>query len=83
MKDPDGLLGPPEFARIAPALVSLLMEERRWAEAEPLALRVLAIRDSMADTLAGKAAAQLAVLYEGWGKRERVAAYRQRAKQVP
>jgi tetratricopeptide (TPR) repeat protein len=78
VKDPDGRLQPPDVAKIAPALVSLLMDEGRWAEAEPLALRVLAIRDSLADTLAVKAAEQLAVLYERWGKRERVAEYRRR-----
>ena len=81
VKDPDGRLQPQDFARLAPVMVSLLMDQRRWSEAEPLALRVLAIRDSLADTLAVKAAEQLAVLYERWGKRERVAEYRQRAKQ--
>jgi hypothetical protein len=80
VKDPNGRLAPDDFAKLAPVMVSLLMGLRRWAEAEPLALRVLAIRDSMADTLAVKAAEQLAVLYEKWGKQERVAEYRQRAK---
>ena len=64
-------------------MVSLLLEERRWAEAEPLALRVLAIRDSLADTFARQAAVQLAALYEGWGKADRAAAYRQRAGRMP
>ena len=45
------------------------------AEAEPLALRVLAIRDSLKDTLARKAAAQVVELYEGWGRPGRAAAY--------
>ncbi|MBA3498078.1 MAG: tetratricopeptide repeat protein [Gemmatimonadales bacterium] len=76
VKDPDGRLGPQDFARIAGAMVTLLVDGRRWAEAEPLALRVLAIRDSMGDTLARKAAAQLAVLYEGWGKADRAGEYR-------
>ena len=58
---------------------ALVMDQRRWAEAEPFALRVLAIRDSLADSLAGKAAAQLAALYEGWGKPARAAEYRGRA----
>ena len=34
---------------------------------EPVALRVLAIRDSLADTLAQQTAKQLVTLYEGWG----------------
>ncbi len=72
---PDGKLLPPDFARMAAAMVSLLMDQRRWAEAEPLALRVLAIRDSMRDTLARSAAAQVAELYRGWGKPERAAEY--------
>jgi hypothetical protein len=60
-------------------LVSLLMDQRRWADAEPFALRVLEIRDSLADSLAGKAAAQLAALYEGWGRPANAAEYRGRA----
>ena len=60
-------------------MVSLLMDEHRWAEAEPLALRVLAIRDSLGDTLARESAAQLVKLYEGWGKLERAEEYRKRA----
>jgi len=79
VKDPDGLLIPPDFAGIAPVLVSLLIEQRRWAEAEPIALRVLAIRDSLADKSAGEAAAQLAALYQGRGKPDRAAEYRRRA----
>ena len=55
------------------------MDPRRYEEAEPFALRVPAIRDSTADTLASKSAAQLAELYEGWGKPERAAEYRGRA----
>ncbi len=80
VKDPDGRLVAQDFARIAPTMVSLLMDQRRWGEAEPVALRVLAIRDSMADTLARQAAGQLAVLYEGWGKVDRAAEYRRRAE---
>jgi serine/threonine protein kinase/tetratricopeptide (TPR) repeat protein len=77
--DPDGMLPPRDYVKIAPVLVSLLMDQRRWADAEPFALRVLAIRDSLADSLAGKAAAQLAALYEGWGKPARAAEYGGRA----
>jgi len=40
---------------------------------------VLAIRDSMGDTLARAAAETLAVLFEGWKKPERAAEYRARA----
>ena len=51
------------------------LDQHRWAEAEPVALRVLAIRDSLADTLARQSAGQLATLYEGWGKPGRAAEY--------
>ena len=79
VKDSNGRLQPNDFARLAPALVSLLLDQHRWAEAEPVALRVLAIRDSLADTLAQQTAKQLVTLYEGWGKPGRAAEYRQRA----
>jgi hypothetical protein len=49
-----------------------------YAEAEPLALRVLAVRDSMADTLARKTVAQLVTLYEAWAKPARTAEFRRR-----
>jgi tetratricopeptide (TPR) repeat protein len=80
VRDSNGALMPPEYLKIAPVLVSLLMDQRRWADAEPLALRVLAIRDSMADTLSAKAAAQLVTLYEAWGKPERAAEYQRGLK---
>ena len=83
MTNPDGRLSPVDLSRIAPTMVSLLMDQRRWAEAEPLALRVLAIRDSLKDTLARQAAAQLATLYDGWGKQEQAAEYRRRAETRP
>jgi serine/threonine protein kinase/Tfp pilus assembly protein PilF len=79
VKDPMGRLGPRDITLVGPAMVSLLMDQHRWAEAEPLALRVLAIRDSLGDSLAHVSAQQLATLYEGWGKPERAAQYRQRA----
>ena len=66
----------PLYSRFAPLVVSLLLDQRRWAEAEPIALRLLAIRDSMADTLARQTAGQLVTLYEGWGKPDRAAEYR-------
>jgi hypothetical protein len=64
----------------ASTLAALLIDEQRYAEAEPLALRVLAMRDSTRDTLAKVARAQVVKLYEGWGKVERAADYR---KPVP
>jgi len=78
--DPNGRLTPPDYAMMAPAMVSLLIDQRRWAEAEPIALRVLAVRDSMADTSARQMAAQLAILYEGLGKPDQAAEYRRRSK---
>ena len=79
VKDPNGRLGPREITLVGPAMVSLLMDQHRYAEAEPLALSVLHIRDSLADTLTRAAADQLVTLYEGWGKQDRAAQYRQRA----
>jgi tetratricopeptide (TPR) repeat protein len=79
VKDPQGRLAGRELTLIAPVMVSLLMEQRRWAEAEPLALRVLAIRDSLADSTARASAEQLAELYKGWGKADKEAEYRRRA----
>ena len=76
--DPDGRLSPRSYGKVAPTRVSLLTEQRRWAEAEPFALQVLAIRDSLKDTLARKAAAQVVELYRGWGKPDRAAAYERR-----
>ena len=69
----------------SPAGGHLLLDQRRWAEAEPIALRLLAIRDSLADTLARQTAEQLVTLYEGWGKPDRAAEYRggQRRRATP
>lgn len=64
------------YIRTASTLAALLIDERRYVEAEPLALRVLAMRDSTGDTLAKVARAQVVKLYEGWGKAERAADYR-------
>jgi len=58
--DPDGRLAPPFYARFGRILVSLLVEQKRWTEAEPLALGVLAIHDSLQDTLASVTREQLA-----------------------
>jgi eukaryotic-like serine/threonine-protein kinase len=76
--DPDGRLQPADYPKIAHWMVALLMDQHRWAEAEPIALRILALRDSMSDTLAVQSAAQLADLYEGWGKPAKAAEFRGR-----
>ncbi len=81
VKDANARIEGRDFTIIAPSLVSLLMDDHRWAEAEPLALRVLAIRDSLADSLVRESAEQLAALYEGWGKPDRAAKFRERAAQ--
>jgi tetratricopeptide (TPR) repeat protein len=82
--DPDGRLAPSDYARMVPTMVKLLMAQRRWGEAEPLALRVLAIRDSLGDTtFVARAAAQVAALYEGWGKPARAVEFRRRAGPTP
>jgi serine/threonine protein kinase/tetratricopeptide (TPR) repeat protein len=73
--DPDGRLSARSYVKVAPTLVSLLTEQRRYPEAEPFALRVLAIRDSLKDTLARKAAAQVVELYRGWGRMDRAVEY--------
>jgi tetratricopeptide (TPR) repeat protein len=80
VKDPNGQFGPRDYTLIAPYMVSVLMDRRRWAEAEPIALRVLAIRDSLADTLSRQSAEQLVKLYQGWGKPDRAAEFRKRAE---
>jgi serine/threonine-protein kinase len=77
--DPTGRIAGRDFTLIAPSMVSLLMDQHRFAEAEPLALRVLQVRDSLADTLVRQSAAQLVTLYEAWGKPDRAAAYRRKA----
>ena len=46
--------------RFGRLLVTMLVDQRRWKEAEPLALRVFAIQDSLQDTLARVTAGQLA-----------------------
>ena len=68
------------FGRI---LVPLLMDQRRWEEAEPLALRVFAIQDSLKDTLARTTAGYLATIYGATGRAEPAAESRQRAEARP
>jgi tetratricopeptide (TPR) repeat protein len=79
--DPDGQLDAQGVSKFGSELVSLYLEQRRWAEAEPLALRVLAIQDSTGDTLAARgSAAQLAEIYRGKGRYDLAAEYRRRAE---
>ncbi len=80
LKNPTGQFGARDYTLIAPYMVSLLMDRHRWAEAEPFALRVLALRDSLADTLSRQSAEQLVKLYQGWGKPDRAAAFRRQAE---
>ena len=40
--------------RFGRTLVTMLVDERRWKEAEPLALRVLAIEDSLKEDSLGR-----------------------------
>jgi hypothetical protein len=58
--------------------VSLLVEQQRWKDAEPLALRIFAIQDSLQDTLARVTAGQLATIYDATGRKERAEPYRAR-----
>jgi hypothetical protein len=53
-------------------------QARRWKDAEPLALRVFAIQDSLKDTLARVTAGQLARIYDATGRKERAEQYRAR-----
>ncbi|HET8836565.1 MAG TPA: serine/threonine-protein kinase [Gemmatimonadales bacterium] len=66
--------------RFGRVLVTMLVDQRRWKEAEPLALRVLAIEDSLhEDSLGRVAAGQLATIYAATGRSERAEQYRARA----
>jgi hypothetical protein len=76
---PAGAASPVDTARFGRILVPLLVDQRRWKEAEPLALRVFAIQDSLKDTLALVTAQHLATIYGGLGKAEDAAGYRRRA----
>ena len=69
---------PRDTLRFGRFLVTLLVDQRRWKEAEPLALRVLAIQDSLQDTLARVTAGQLATIYDATGRKERAEQYRAR-----
>jgi eukaryotic-like serine/threonine-protein kinase len=71
----DGRLEPRYYARFGAVLLSLLVQQSRWVEAEPLALRVLAIQDSLKDTLALVTAGQLAAIYKATGRGNLAAEY--------
>ena len=73
---PTGAASPVDTARFGRILVPLLMDQRRWKDAEPLALRVFAIQDSLKDTLSRTTAQHLATIYDGLGKAEVAAGYR-------
>jgi hypothetical protein len=77
--DPAGRLDPTFYARFGRLLVMLLVDQRRWDQAEPLALRVLAIQDSLKDTLARASAEQLVKIYEGTGRHDLAAKYLKRS----
>jgi uncharacterized hydantoinase/oxoprolinase family protein len=65
--------------RFARVLVTMLVDRRRWKEAEPLALRVLAIEDSLKEDSLGRVmAGELAAIYEAMGRKERAEQYRAR-----
>jgi hypothetical protein len=68
---PNGAPGPVDSARFGRILVTMLVDQRRWKDAEPLAVRVLAIQDSLQDTLARVTVGQLARSYEATGERAR------------
>jgi non-specific serine/threonine protein kinase/serine/threonine-protein kinase len=68
---------PRDSVRFGRVLVTILVDQRQWKEAEPLALRVLAIADSLKqDSLARVTAGQLATLYDATGRKEQAAQYR-------
>jgi hypothetical protein len=68
-----------DTVRFGRVLVSLLVDQRRWKEAEPLALRVLTVQDSLKDTLARVTATNLAKIYAATGRTERAEHYRTRS----
>jgi eukaryotic-like serine/threonine-protein kinase len=65
-----------DTVRFGRFLVTMLVDQRRWREAEPLATRVFAIQDSTRDSLARVTAGQIAAIYEGMGERERAEQWR-------
>ena len=67
-----------DTVRFGRFLVTMLVDQRRWKEAEPLALRIFAIQDSLQDTLAKVTAGQLVTIYDATGRKERAEQYRAR-----
>ena len=68
---PSGAPSLEDSVRFGRILVSLLVDQRRWKDAEPLALRVFAVQDSLKDTLSRVTARNLVKIYEGTGQTER------------
>ncbi|HZE74434.1 MAG TPA: tetratricopeptide repeat protein [Gemmatimonadales bacterium] len=71
-------IAPVAYEWIDYRLAGLLLDQRRFEEAEPLALRALAIRDSangQADADTRQSMDQVIKLYQGWGKPEWAAKY--------
>jgi tetratricopeptide (TPR) repeat protein len=70
---------PRDTTRFGRFLVTMLVDQRRWAEAEPLALRVFAILDSLQeDSLARVTAGQLATICDETGRKEAAEQWRAR-----
>ncbi len=81
--DPHGAASPMDTVRFGRFLVTMLVDQQRWKEAEPLALRVFAIQDSLKDTLARVTAGHLATIYGATGQSEQAARYRGLADAPP
>jgi hypothetical protein len=75
-------LSPEAYATLIGGLADVLIDQRRYPDAEPYALKALAIRDSLAgpdaavNGMVKMSRDQLVKLYEGWGKMEKAASYR-------
>jgi serine/threonine protein kinase/tetratricopeptide (TPR) repeat protein len=83
VKNPTSAPTPVDTVRFGRILVSLLVDQRRWKDAEPLALRVFAVQDSLKDTLARTTAGYLATIYDATGRAGLAAQSRQRAEGRP
>jgi eukaryotic-like serine/threonine-protein kinase len=75
---PDAAPSASDTVRFGRILVALLVDQRRWKDAEPLALRVFTIQDSLQDTLARLTAGHLATIYDATGREQRAEQYRAR-----
>jgi tetratricopeptide (TPR) repeat protein len=76
--DPNAVPSAVDSMRFGRVLVRLLVDQRRWREAEPLALRVLEIQDRVQDTLARETAVNLVKIYEAVGRKDLAERYRTR-----